>query len=153
LPTFQRTLGQLGVNIDGVGTTTLAGQSDVLQGLGEDIREVLGQTIVETYEQFIGRVASHRGRSVEEIDRVARGRVWTGAAAFERGLIDALGDLDDAIASAAELAGLEEGRYDVRYFEPPLGFAERLALGMVHVGAPVIRTLDFSLVPREIDQL
>jgi protease-4 len=153
LPTFQRTLGQLGVNIDGVGTTTLAGQSDVLQGLGEDIREILGQTVVETYEQFIGRVASHRGRSVDEIDSVARGRVWTGAAALERGLIDALGDLDDAIASAAELAGLEEGRYDVHYIQPPLGFAERLALGMVHVGAPAIRTVDFSPVPREVEML
>src|SRR5690606_36653864 len=153
LPTFQRALSRLGIHIDGVGTTSLAGQDDLLQGLGDDIRDVLGQTVVETYEMFINRVAMYRGRSVEEVDRVARGRVWTGAAALDRGLVDALGDLDDAIASAAELAGLEEGRYTIDYFEPPLGFAERLALGIVHVAAPVIRTLDFSLVPREIDQL
>jgi len=153
LPTFQRTLNQLGVTIDGVGTTALAGQYDVLQGLGDDIRDVLGQTIVETYEQFIGRVAMHRGRSIEEVDRVARGRVWTGEAALERGLVDALGDLDDAIASAAELAGLEDGRYDVYYFEPRLGFAERLALGLVRVGAPLLRAFDFSPWPANVERL
>ena len=153
VPTFQRTLSRLGINIDGVGTTSLAGQDDVLQGLGADIRDVLGQTVVETYEQFINRVAMHRGRSVDEVDRVARGRVWTGEAAFERGLIDALGDLDDAIASAAELAGLEEGRYGIHYFEPPIGFAERLALGMVRVAAPLVRTFDFSPWPGDLDRL
>jgi len=153
VPTFQRTLSRLGVNVDGVGTTSLAGQDDVLQGLGEDIRDVVGQTVIETYEQFVGKVAMHRGRSVEEVDRAARGRVWTGAAALELGLVDALGDLDDAIASAAELAGLEEGRYGVHYFHPPLGFAERLALGMVHVAAPVIRAFDFSPWPTEVERL
>lgn len=153
LPTFQRTLSRLGIHIDGVGTTALSGQYDLLRGLGDDIRDVLGQTVVETYERFIGRVAMHRGRSVEEVDRVARGRVWTGAAALERGLVDALGDLDDAIASAAELAGLEEGRYDVHYFEPRLGFAERLALGMVKVAAPLIRAFDLSPWPSGIERL
>ncbi|HEX6993528.1 MAG TPA: signal peptide peptidase SppA [Gammaproteobacteria bacterium] len=153
LPTFQRALSRLGIHIDGVGTTSLAGQDDLLQGLGDDIRDVLGQTVVETYEKFINRVAMYRGRSVEEVDRVARGRVWTGAAALDRGLVDALGDLDDAIASAAELAGLEEGRYTIDYFEPPLGFAERLALGMVHVAAPVIRSFDFSPWPRDVERL
>jgi len=153
VPTFQRTLSRLGIHIDGVGTTSLAGQDDVLQGLGEDIRDVLGQTVVETYEQFIGRVAMHRGRSVEEVDRVARGRVWTGAAALDRGLVDALGDLDDAIASAAELAGLEEGRYGIHYFEPRIGFAERLALGMVKVAAPLIRAFDFAPWPRGVERL
>src|SRR5690606_13939032 len=153
LPTFQRTLDWLGVNIDGVGTTELAGQYDVLQGLGEDIRDVLGETVVETYEQFIGKVSMYRGQSVEAVDQVARGRVWTGDVALEHGLVDALGDLDDAIASAAELAGLEEGRFGVQYLEPELGLAERLALGAVRAGAPLIRGLGIEPWPREIDRL
>ncbi len=153
VPTFQRTLGQLGVSIDGVGTTALSGQYDVLRGLGDDIREVLGQTVIETYQQFIQRVAMHRGRSVEEIDVVARGRVWAGEAALERGLVDALGDFDDALAAAAELAGLEEGRYGVHYLQPRLGFAERLALGMVRVAAPLVRTWGGSPWPQDLDRL
>src|SRR5690606_15482511 len=153
VPTFERTLERIGVNIDGVGTTELAGQFDSLQGLGEDVREMLGQTVVQTYEQFVGKVASHRGRSFDEIDAVARGRVWTGEAARERGLVDALGDFDDALASAAELAGLEEGRYGIRYFEPELGFAERLALGVVKVSAPIVKAFDVSPWPAELETL
>lgn len=150
LPTFQRTLQQIGVNIDGVGTTALAGQFDVLQGLGEDIRAVLDETVVQMYEQFVGKVAMHRGSSVEEIDAIARGRVWTGEAAHERGLIDALGDLDDAIASAAELAGLEEGHYGLRFLEPELGLAERFALGLVKTTAPTMKALLPSIWSHEL---
>lgn len=153
VPTFQRTLERIGVNIDGVGTTRLAGQFDSFQGLGEDVRDILDQTVRQLYEQFVGKVASHRGRSFQEIDAVARGRVWTGEAALERGLVDKLGDLDDAIASAAELAGLEEGRYGIRYFEPELTFAERLALGVVKVAAPVVKALDLSPWPPELTTL
>jgi protease IV len=153
MPTFPRTLNELGVNIDGIGTTALAGQYDVLQGLGEDIRALLGETVVQTYEQFIGRVAMYRGRSVEEVDSVARGRVWTGEEAFARGLVDALGDLEDAVASAAELAGLEAGRYELHHFMPELGFAERLALGLVESASPVVRAFDLSPWPRPIEAL
>jgi protease-4 len=138
IPTFQRTLEQVGVNFDGIGTTQLDGQYDLLMGLGPDVKALVAQTVSSTYEQFVNKVAMHRGRAVDEIEVVARGRVWTGAAAQERGLVDALGDLDDAVASAAELAGLEEGRYHVDFVEPQLGFAERLALELVQAGAPVI---------------
>jgi len=153
VPTFRRTLERIGVNIDGVGTTELAGQFDSLQGLGEDVRDMIGQTVVQTYEQFVGKVASHRGRTFDEIAAIARGRVWTGEAAYERGLVDALGDFDDALASAAELAGLEEGRYGIRYFEPELGFAERLALGVVKVSAPIVKAFDISPWPAELETL
>jgi protease-4 len=141
VPTFQRTLAQFGVNIDGVGTTQLDGQFDMLGGLGEDVKRLLGQTVRHTYAEFIGKVAEHRGRDVEDIDRVARGRVWAGTHAVERGLVDKLGDFDDAVRSAAELAGLEEGRYRVDYFEQQLGFAERLFLELSAYSAPLIRAV------------
>ena len=139
LPTFQRTLARLGVTIDGVGTTELDGQMDLTRDLGEQVEALIGETVRATYDQFVGKVAMHRERDVAEIDRVARGRVWTGAAAQERGLVDELGDLDDAIASAAELAGLAEGDYAVEFIEPQLTFAERFALQLVRSSAPVVR--------------
>ena len=63
---------------------------------------------------------------------------------------DELGDLDDAVASAAELAGLEEGRDQLRYLEPRLGFAERFALELVHGAAPAINALDRALLPASV---
>ncbi|HEX7081865.1 MAG TPA: signal peptide peptidase SppA [Gammaproteobacteria bacterium] len=153
LPTFQNTLDRVGVNVDGIGTTELSGQYDLLRGLGENVKQLIGETVRETYEQFVTKVSMYRGRPVEEIDRVARGRVWTGSDAYDRGLVDKLGDLDDAIASAAELAGLEEGRYDVEYYEPRIGLAERFALGLVETGAPVIEALDLTLWPRPVQKL
>ena len=146
VPTFNRTLAAVGVNIDGVGTTELDGQFDIARGLGDNAREVLELTVRRTYEDFIGKVAESRGRPVEEIDLVARGRVWTGGHAFERGLVDELGALEDAIGRAAELAGLDEGDYRVEYFEDELGFAERLALGMAGVAAALVR----ALYPRSV---
>jgi protease IV len=138
LPTFQRTLGQLGVTVDGIGTTALDGQFDLTRALGEDIKTLIAETARSTYEQFVDKVATHRGRDAADIEVVARGRVWTGRDAQQHGLVDALGDLDDAIASAAELAGLEEGRYGIQYVEPELTFAERFALQLVHAAAPVV---------------
>ena len=153
LPTFQRTLSWLGVNIDGIGTTELSGQYDVLQGLGADIQLLIGETVRETYEEFIAKVSMYRGRTIEDVDIVARGRVWTGSDAYDRGLVDELGDLDDAIASAAELAGLEEDKYHIDYLEPQLGIAERFAMELVHGAAPVVKTLDRTLWPESVRAL
>jgi protease-4 len=137
LPTFPRLLDRLGVHVDGVGTTELAGQADLTRELGPDIKEIIGESIRHTYAEFISKVAASRDRSVEEIDAVARGRVWVGRDALERGLVDELGDLDGAIESAAELAGLAKGEYDVDYFEPELGIAAQLLLELGEATAPL----------------
>ena len=154
LPTFQRSLDRLGIHVDGVGTTALAGQADVLRELGPDIVEIIGQSIQNGYDQFIGKVASHRDQSVEDIDGVARGRVWIATDARDRGLIDNLGNLDDAIASAAELAALEEDGYRIDYLEKELEFTERLALELAKVFAPLIQALEIApAVPLELQRL
>jgi protease-4 len=141
IPTFQRLLDRLGVHIDGVGTTELAGAFDTTRDLGDEVRNLIQQSVSATYTQFITKVAEHRERPVEEIDAAARGRVWVGSDALQRGLVDRLGNLPDAIDSAAELAGLEEGSYSVEYFEQQLGLAERLALDLTAEAAPLIETL------------
>ncbi len=153
-PTFQRSLDRLGIHVDGVGTTALAGQLDPLRELGPDVVAIIGQSIQYGYDQFVDKVASHRDQSVEEIDGVARGRVWIATDARDRGLIDNLGNLSDAIASAAGLAGLEEDGYRIEYLEKELDFSERLALELAQVFAPLVRALGVEpVVPLELQWL
>jgi protease-4 len=141
IPTFQRLLDKVGVHVDGVGTTELAGALDVTRGLNESVKGLIGQSITKTYAEFVSKVAEHRKRSVEEIDSAAHGRVWVGSDALSRGLVDRLGNLKQAIESAAELAGLESGSYDVKYIEPQLGLGERLALELAAAALPTIERL------------
>jgi len=128
IPTFQRTLGELGVTTDGLGTTSLAGQLRLDRPLGDDARQALQLSVDEAYRVFVGKVAKSRDMSLERVRNAAQGRVWIGSDALELGLIDRLGTLDDAIASAAEMAGLVEGGYDVEFVEPELSLRERIAL-------------------------
>jgi len=139
VPTIPRTLDRLGVHVDGFGTTRLAGQLRADRPLGEDARRILALGIEDAYRIFVGKVAEARELSFEQADAIARGRVWIGADARERGLVDRAGDLDDAVASAARLAGLEEGDYGRRYLQPELPFWQRL---LVEVGASAIRAAD-----------
>lgn len=138
LPTFQRSLAELGVRTDGFGTTRLAGQAELARDLGPEARRILQSSVEEAYRQFIERVAASRDMSFERADSLARGRVWIGDDALELGLIDTLGDLDGAISVAAERAGLEEEDYGVRYIQREMGFRERLAMGMVSVSQAVM---------------
>jgi protease-4 len=146
LPTIPRLLDRFGVHVDGVGTTKLSGQYDPTRELGPDVSEIIGESVRHTYDEFVTRVAASRERSVEEIDAVARGRVWVGRDALDRGLVDELGDLDAAIESAAKLAGLADGEYDVDYFEPELGIAAQLLLQLGGAMAPIGSAL--GLEPR-----
>lgn len=141
LPTVPRTLDALGVHVDGLGTTDLAGQAQITRPLGADVDNLIGQSVEHSYNEFITKVAEYRERDVDEIDAVAQGRVWIGTRAQELDLVDRIGDVDDAIASAAELAGLAEGEYSVRYVERELGLAERLALKLVGTAGPLLRAL------------
>lgn len=151
MPTFQRTLDRLGIHIDGVGTTALAGQSDPLLGVGEDFSGMIQESVGYIYDEFIGKAAQYRDRSVEEIDLVARGRVWIGSEAHVRGLVDELGDLDDAILAAARLAELDEDAYGIEYFDPPLDFLERLLLDMIGTASPAIAALGYEArLPRSL---
>ena len=116
-PTIPRALDKIGVHTDGVGTTRFAGAFDITRPLDPAVGEVIQEVIEKGYRDFIGRVARAREKSVAEVNEVARGRVWSGEQAHDRGLVDAFGGVQDAIAAAAEAASLEEGGYRVRYLE------------------------------------
>ncbi|MGF1606387.1 MAG: signal peptide peptidase SppA [Rhodothalassiaceae bacterium] len=127
--TFEDSLNEIGVHSDGVGTTPLAAGINPLRPLSAEAKAWLQATVRDNYQDFLQVVADGRGRSVEEIDQVARGRVWSGVRAQELGLVDALGGLDEAIAAAADLAGLE--RYDIRYVEKAPGPYEKLVMQLM----------------------
>jgi len=127
IPTFQNTLAKIGVNVDGVGTTNLSGQLRVDRALGEDAKKMLQATIDHGYEEFLARVASGRKKTRDEVDAVAQGRVWIGTDAVDKGLVDHLGLFDEAVKAAAKRASIE-GDYDVERVEPPMSWAESLAL-------------------------
>jgi protease-4 len=120
-----RALGKIGVHSDGVGTTPWAGAFDPTRALDPEAGRMIQSVIDHGYAQFIGKVAAARGSTPEAIDKIARGRVWSGAQAKERGLVDELGGLEAAQAEAAKLARLGEGSYEVRYVEKPLGAFDR----------------------------
>jgi protease-4 len=118
IPTIPRTLAKIGVHTDGVGTTRFAGAFDVTRPLDPDVGQMIQSVIDKGYRDFTGRVAQARGRSVADIDAIARGRVWSGAEAKERGLVDAFGGIEDAVADVASRAKLgKPGDYQVRYIE------------------------------------
>jgi protease-4 len=127
IPTFQRTLEKLGVNVDGIGTTPLAGDLRIDRALGPVTKQLLQASVDHAYAQFVRRVADGRKKSVEDVDKIAQGRVWAGLDAQRIGLVDHLGGLKDATDAAAKLAELGKD-YDVDYIEPDLSLREELLM-------------------------
>ena len=153
IPTVPRTLDAVGVHVDGIGTTELAGALEITRPIGESMKGLIGLSVRHTYDEFVGKVAEHRERSVEEVEAAAQGRVWTGSDALSRGLVDKLGSLPEAIESAAELAGLEKDTYMLDYVEQQLGFVETLMLSMTaKVLAGVGRLVDLPRWPATVTQ-
>jgi len=123
-PTIERLLERGGIHTDGVGTTSVAGGFRIDRPLNETVAASLTSSVEFTYRSFLELVARGRGMTVAEVDAVAQGRVWSASDALQHGLIDNLGDLDDAIVAAAELAGLQQ--YEVDYVGIPLSPRELL---------------------------
>jgi protease-4 len=125
LPSFQGTLQKLGIGVDGVKTTPLSGEPDLLRGPSPEVNQLLQTGVNAMYARFLSIVAQARHKSPAEIDRVAQGRVWDGGTAHQLGLVDGFGGMSEAIAKAAQLAKLGDER-GVRYLEPPRSFRDQL---------------------------
>ena len=118
IPNLSRSLDKIGVHTDGVGTTRFAGAFDITRPMDPAVGLVIQSVINKGYADFTGKVADARNKPVEAVDEVARGRVWSGAQAKERGLVDAFGGLKDAVADAANRAKLGgPDKVRVRYIE------------------------------------
>jgi protease IV len=127
VPTFQRTLERLGVKVDGIGTTPLAGEMRLDRTLDSAGRKILQSSVDHAYAEFLRRVGEGRKKSVEDVDKIAQGRVWAGVDAQRIGLVDHLGGLKDATDAAAKLAELGTD-YDVDYIESELSLREELLM-------------------------
>ncbi|MDR6114911.1 MULTISPECIES: signal peptide peptidase SppA [unclassified Sphingomonas] len=129
IPSFENTLAKIGITTDGVKTTPLTGQPDVLGGFTPMLDTILQAGIENGYRQFLTRVAESRHMSVEKVDTIAQGRVWDGGTARQIGLVDRFGTLSDAIAEAARRAKLDPAKVHAEYLEKKPGFAAMLAEG------------------------
>ncbi|HEQ1857139.1 TPA: signal peptide peptidase SppA [Providencia alcalifaciens] len=123
--TFESSLESIGVYTDGVSTSPLAGVS-VTKGISPQFSDMMQITIENGYQTFISLVAQSRHKTPEEIDKIAQGRVWIGKDALKIGLVDELGDFDDAVAKAAELAKVKSVELD--WMQPELSFMDQLIL-------------------------
>lgn len=130
IPTYQRPLANiLGIHVDGIGTAPLSGVR-LDRELPAEVGVVIQEIIEHGYLEFLTRVAESRGMTTDEVDLIAQGRVWSGIDAYELGLVDHLGDLDDAVAAAAGLAELGDD-YAVSYIEKEESFKDRIVRQML----------------------
>lgn len=123
-PTFEDSFEKIGLNTDGIGTTELSGAFAVGNELPELAENILQSMLEDGYNDFISLVAESRNMTLDEVDAIAQGRVWSGEDAYTLGLVDNIGNLDDAINAAAELAGLE--RFEKRLIEQQLTPGQQL---------------------------
>ncbi len=114
VPNITELAANIGINAEQVGTNKNSVEYSLFEPMTDDFRNVVLESIEQTYDTFLQRVAMGRGISVAEADSLGQGRVWSGVDAKRLGLVDELGTLDDAIAEAANLAGLEN--YGIKKF-------------------------------------
>ena len=149
ITTFEKGLNKLGVYTDGVGTSPFS-DVGITKGLSKGAADAFQLGIEHGYNRFLGLVGESRNMSREQVDSVAQGRVWTGQDALKHGLVDKIGDFDDAVALAAELAQLSE--YNIYWVEEPLSPAEQFIQEFINqvqisVGLDVNSLLPASIRP------
>ena len=117
VPTLDGIYDWAGIKVDGV-SSTKAGEWDEREAMPENITNLIQSSIDRTYFKFVNKVADNRGMSYEDVLPIAGGRIWSGYKAIDLGLIDKIGDLKDALDSAAKFAEIEE--YSVKTYKKPL---------------------------------
>lgn len=115
---------KIGLNYDGVKTNKMSDAIDLNRAFTPDERNLMQAYVNEGYELFVKRCADGRDIEVDELKKIAEGRVWTGEDAVELGLVDALGGLDDAIKIAATKANLD--KYMVKSYPEKEDFMTKL---------------------------
>ena len=126
LPSFEGSLAKLGVGADGIKTTPMSGEPDLLKGPSPEADALIQAGVEQVYRKFLGIVAESRRKSPADVDRIGQGRVWDGGSARQLGLVDGFGGMDEAIAKAAELAKLGEDERGLTYLEEEPDFTDTL---------------------------
>ncbi|MDJ1473437.1 signal peptide peptidase SppA [Cytophagaceae bacterium DM2B3-1] len=117
---------KLGVTVDGVKTNSYADIGLPTRNMSDFERQWFQKRTESVYEDFTSKAAKGRKMNVEDLRKIASGRVWTGEQAKQNGLVDALGGMEDAVAEAAKLAKLKEGDYRLRYLPEQKPLIEEL---------------------------
>ena len=125
VPVIDRSMGALGLNTDGVDTTSLSSAFRLDKPLSDQAKSIFQSQIDFLYNEFLQIVSEGRNLPPEQLEPIAGGRVWTGTQALELGLVDHLGDQFDAINSAAAIAGISDN-YQVHRIEPQLSLLEQI---------------------------
>lgn len=134
LPSFEGTMAKLGLGADGVKTTPLSGEPDLLRGPSPEADRLLQMGVDGTYRRFLALVSASRKMPVAEVDRIAQGRIWDGGTARQLRLVDSFGGLDDAIREAARLAKLEGDEAEAVWLEKQPDFGDRLLMALAGDG-------------------
>ncbi len=152
LPSFQGTLQKLGVGADGVKTTPLSGEPDLFKGPSPQASQLIQTGVESMYGRFLAIVAASRHKTPQQVDQIAQGRVWDGGTAHQLGLVDGFGGMSDAIAKAAQLAGLGNER-GIRYLEPQRSFRDQLLDTLTDQSDGTAAPADaFSMLARQPEQ-
>lgn len=128
IPTVEESMAALGIYSDGVSTAEISGIMQLDRAMTPQAEMFFQAGVDNVYTQFLALVADARNSTPVEVHEIAQGKVWTGEQALELGLVDQLGDLNEAIKVAAELANLAD--YMVDYRRKPLSVYEQLLVGM-----------------------
>ena len=110
VPNISGLSDKVGINAEQVGTHRFSMDYSFFEPMRDDFREILREGIDDTYRTFLQRVSDSRGITLAEADSLAQGRVWSGTEALEKGLVDALGGMPQALETAAEMAGITDYR-------------------------------------------
>jgi protease-4 len=125
LPSFEGTMQKLGLGADGIKTTPLSGEPDLLRGPSEEVDRILQNGVDHTYRRFLGIVSQSRNLPVQRVNEIAQGRVWDGGTARQLNLIDGFGSLDEAIAEAARRAKLDPATAKAVFLEKEPSWMEQ----------------------------
>jgi protease-4 len=134
LPSFEGTLAKLGLGADGVKTTPLSGEPDLLRGPSPEADRLLQMGVDGTYRRFLALVSRSRKMPVAEVDKIAQGRIWDGGTARQLRLVDGFGGLDDAVREAARRAKLDGDNAKAVWLEKQPDFADRLLMALAGDG-------------------
>jgi protease-4 len=126
LPSFEGTMEKLGLGADGIRTTPLSGEPDILNGPSPVADAILQAGVESVYRRFLSIVAQSRKKPPAAIDQIAQGRVWDGGTARQLGLVDGFGGMKEAIEKAGALAKIDNAHDQVRFLERPESFEEQL---------------------------
>ena len=150
LPTFERAFDQLGIHEDGYSTVDIT--TSILQTLTEKDKTILQMGTENVYQKFISKVSENRNMTIEEVDMIAQGKVWIGGKALEIGLVDAIGNQEDAIKAAAELAELGDdyGITMIKRNDPFSTFAASFGFSVLNKMLTLMSHMGFS-IPSIID--